>query len=580
MNYLFDNLGIGIHHIELQCINGQGQLTSRTVALGMTSTNQMVHVCQRCCNPLKLNRDFEKLQRDKVLALVDAQRPEKDDTRPPIIVPVRNTGSDYPRYVVPPNPNSLTDSEALANLQTYAGPTSGIDHRQKVNACLFDVLSGRTDVDHPLCQECADALLAAKQQCLEFQEEELDCLRSYMSYLDTKAAKIESKLKSHQAAQPTASDPSPSYQSFQSTSDPEPSQSLDSENWLSCLSLQDQQESNKKSDTVNVVSEVASEDDSDGNISEDIDEKSTSEFEPDGICETKSPTNVASDIAPSDSVDGQRKKRPANLSDLQATVNSMQATLNNLLEEGEELDQQLATDTAELERRTRQLDRAQTQYNEKKQNLLEAEEELLSLEARVRHAESHLQRLLRTNVLNIAFAIWYDGHIGVINGLHLGRLSNRPIGWDEINAAWGQCAMLLQCIARKLKHTFTEYRIIPMGSQSKLTGLSDQRQYPLYYSTSGMRLFSPGKFDYAMMKFLSCMKEVQEVVEEFSHSQLPYRLKEDGKIHDPQDGRTYSIKWSGNSEENWTKALKMMLINLKWIIAKLAATETQKIKPG
>ncbi|VDP87143.1 unnamed protein product [Schistosoma mattheei] len=49
------------------------------------------------------------------------------------------------------------------------------------------------------------------------------------------------------------------------------------------------------------------------------------------------------------------------------------------------------------------------------------------LESRLSYARNHLHRLQRTNVLNIAFPIWYDGHIGVINGLHLGRLPNRPV---------------------------------------------------------------------------------------------------------------------------------------------------------
>ncbi|VEL24174.1 unnamed protein product [Protopolystoma xenopodis] len=68
------------------------------------------------------------------------------------------------------------------------------------------------------------------------------------------------------------------------------------------------------------------------------------------------------------------------------------------------------------------------EYNEQKQNLLEAEEELLLLKARLNHARTQYTRLQRTNLLNTAFPIWYDGHIGVINGLHLGRLSNNPVG--------------------------------------------------------------------------------------------------------------------------------------------------------
>lgn len=42
---------------------------AKSVFVGMSADNQVVHVCQRCCNPLQLNRDFDELQRDKLLAL-------------------------------------------------------------------------------------------------------------------------------------------------------------------------------------------------------------------------------------------------------------------------------------------------------------------------------------------------------------------------------------------------------------------------------------------------------------------------------------------------------------------------------
>ncbi len=66
-------------------------------------------------------------------------------------------------------------------------------------------------------------------------------------------------------------------------------------------------------------------------------------------------------------------------------------------------------------------------YNEKRLLLMEAEESLAVLDARLNDACYQYERLRRTNVLNAAFPIWYDGHIGVINGLHLGRLRTKPV---------------------------------------------------------------------------------------------------------------------------------------------------------
>nr|CAJ19742.1 beclin 1 [Schistosoma japonicum] len=428
-------------------------------------------VCQRCFNPLQLDHDFEHLQKTELMTLIDATTTDSETSDSINLVPVRNSTAPRPRFIVPPNSalSLLNDDEnPLETLHSYAGPTSSLDHRLKVNACLFDVLSGRTEVDHPLCQECADTLLLAKQQCLEFQEEELKCLQFYLSYLDSIAGTVEAKLKSKQS-----------------------------------------------------------------------------------------------------------KKYGKNVNELEATLSALQSNLNELLLENDKLDKQIIQDTAELEKRTEELDRATTQYNDQKLALIEAEEEMQCLESRLSYARSHLHRLQRTNVLNIAFPIWYDGHIGVINGLHLGRLPNRPVGWEEINAAWGQCALLLQCIGKKLNYSFQSYLIVPMGSQSKVVQLSISKEFPLYYTTGGMRILSAGKFDTAMINFLDCLNQAQQIIEHTSSIQLPFRIKDKGKIQDP-DGQIYSIRWNGNSEENWTKALKMMLINMKWIIAALSAKKNKK----
>ncbi|PVU94558.1 hypothetical protein BB561_002457 [Smittium simulii] len=78
--------------------------------------------------------------------------------------------------------------------------------------------------------------------------------------------------------------------------------------------------------------------------------------------------------------------------------------------------------------------------------------------------------------------------IGVINGFRLGRvdvdniifnyansktnnhylINKGEITWPEINAAWGQCQLLLVTVARRLNYEFKDYKLIPMGSYSKI----------------------------------------------------------------------------------------------------------------
>ena len=38
--------------------------------------------------------------------------------------------------------------------------------------------------------------------------------------------------------------------------------------------------------------------------------------------------------------------------------------------------------------------------------------------------------------------------------------------WWEINAAWGQTALLLTALARKIGLQFTKYKIVPFGNHS------------------------------------------------------------------------------------------------------------------
>ncbi|KAK4469468.1 hypothetical protein MN116_007018 [Schistosoma mekongi] len=553
----------------------------------LTSPVSYQLVCQRCFNPLQLDHDFEHLQKTELMTLIDATTTDSETSDSINLVPVRNSTTPRPRFIVPPSSalSLLNDDEnPLETLQSYAGPTSSLDHRLKVNACLFDVLSGRTEVDHPLCQECADTLLLAKQQCLEFQEEEMKCLQFYLSYLDSIAGTVEAKLKSKQATKLKSSQTKESNHSGemiselcgrvspkQCTSTATISKSSPDEEGTSVDD--DASGNNEMVNNPKLIDSVLSlvfddnDDDNyfdsdDGDNDNDVDDGSnTMQTTGKGIKNYK--------ITPNS------KRYGKNVSELEATLSALQSNLNELLLENDKLDKQLIQDTAELEKRTEELDRATTQYNDQKLALIEAEEEMQCLESRLSYARSHLHRLQRTNVLNIAFPIWYDGHIGVINGLHLGRLPNRPVGWEEINAAWGQCALLLQCIGKKLNYTFQSYRIVPMGSQSKVVQLSISKEFPLYYTTGGMRILSAGKFDTAMINFLDCLNQAQQIIEHTSSIQLPFRIKDKGKIQDP-DGQIYSIRWNGNSEENWTKALKMMLINMKWIIAALSAKKNKK----
>ncbi|KAG9159370.1 hypothetical protein Leryth_010933 [Lithospermum erythrorhizon] len=93
--------------------------------------------------------------------------------------------------------------------------------------------------------------------------------------------------------------------------------------------------------------------------------------------------------------------------------------------------------------------------------------------------------------------------------------------------------------------------------------------YFIYCISFGpVNLFWSTRYDKAMTLYLTCLKEFAE----FAHAKdretniplekcfkLPYKIEND-KVE------SYSITQSFNKPENWTKALKYTLCNLKWAL--------------
>ncbi|KAB0340011.1 hypothetical protein FD755_024820 [Muntiacus reevesi] len=204
---------------------------------------------------------------------------------------------------------------------------------------------------------------------------------------------------------------------------------------------------------------------------------------------------------------------------------------------------------AEAERLDQKEAQYQREYSEFKRQQLELDDELKSVENQMRYAQMQLDKLKKTNVFNATFHIWHSGQFGTINNFRLGRLPSVPVEWNEINA---------------------RYRLVPYGNHSYLESLTDKsKELPLYCS-GGLRFFWDNKFDHAMVAFLDCVQQFKEEVEKGeTRFCLPYRMDvKKGKIEDTGgSGGSYSIKTQFNSEEQWTKALKFMLTNLKWGLA-------------
>lgn len=271
------------------------------------------------------------------------------------------------------------------------------------------------------------------------------------------------------------------------------------------------------------------------------------------------------------------------------------AELESLEREKAALDEEIAG----LEEESRQLDvDEETFWRERNAfalTLVEFQNERDALNMRYDHDSQQLERLQRTNVYNDAFCIGHDGYFGTINGLRLGRLANPSVEWPEINAAWGQTALLLATIAERLGFQFQGYRLRPMGSTSRI----DKIDYPQQSASqpaaenvapkvTQLDLFSSGdlplnlpwlhrRFDNGMVAFLECLRQLGQFVERTPAPvssprrgqtsatvpglQLPYEIKRD-RIGDA------SIKLGFNqNDETWTRACKYTLTCCKFLLA-------------
>ncbi|XP_063107693.1 beclin-1 isoform X2 [Cavia porcellus] len=453
-----------------------------------SSTMQVSFVCQRCSQPLKLDTSFKILDRVTIqeltapLLTAGQAKPamvQEEAANPGEVIKVPSTllltqfvccgatqgaSQNQAELFVETRQDGVSRrmlSTESANSFTLIGEASdggtmeNLSRRLKVTGDLFDIMSGQTDVDHPLCEECTDTLL---------------------DQLDTQLNVTENECQ----------------------------------NYKRCLELLEQM----------------GEDDSE-QLQEELRELALEE-----------------------------ERLLQELEEVERSRQGVAEDLETVQAEAEQLDQEEA--------------QYQREYSEFKRQQLELDDELKSVENQMRYAQVQLDKLKKTNVFNATFHIWHSGQFGTINNFRLGRLPSVPVEWNEINAAWGQTVLLLHALANKMGLKFQRYRLVPYGNHSYLESLADKsKELPLYCS-GGLRFFWDNKFDHAMVAFLDCVQQFKEEVEKGeTRFCLPYRMDvEKGKIEDTGgSGGSYSIKTQFNSEEQWTKALKFMLTNLKWGLA-------------
>ena len=285
--------------------------------------------------------------------------------------------------------------------------------------------------------------------------------------------------------------------------------------------------------------------------------------------------------------DEEREKTKRDLQDAERREQTALDELEALEAEKAALEDVIAALDREAEELDDEEERFWQQRNSFTAELTAFQQERDSIQTKIAHESKLLESLQRTNVYNDTFAIGHDGNFGTINGLRLGRLADHPVDWAEINAAWGQVVLLLTVIAEKLDYKFQDYRLLPVGSTSKIIKYDTKQPTPagerpkgsvleLYSSgnpTLSLGLFH-GKFDDAMIALLDCIRLLGDHVARATAAegstqryQIPYKIHKD-KI----DGTSIRI---GNDEQ-WTRACKFTLTCCKFLLAHASHVDDTK----
>lgn len=287
--------------------------------------------------------------------------------------------------------------------------------------------------------------------------------------------------------------------------------------------------------------------------------------------------------------DEEKAKTKRDLEDAQQREKRALEELEALEAEKAQMEDEIAALDAEAEQLDEEEEKFWRERNAFTAELTAFQEERDSLQTQLAHDTKVLESLQRTNVYNDTFVIGHDGLFGTINGLRLGKLPDHPVDWAEINAAWGQVLLLLTVVAEKLGYGFKEYKLVPVGSTSKIVRYdskqgttSDGKQkgtiLELFSSGNmslGLGLFH-GKIDDAMVAVLDCLRLVGDHVEKSSTSTGGQGMKMPYAIHKDKIGDVSIRLGNFGQDEQWTKACKYTLTCCKFLLAHASHVDDTK----
>ncbi|TYZ59450.1 hypothetical protein PybrP1_012789 [[Pythium] brassicae (nom. inval.)] len=185
--------------------------------------------------------------------------------------------------------------------------------------------------------------------------------------------------------------------------------------------------------------------------------------------------------------------------------------------------------------------------------------------------ERQIASIQRINILADLFAISHNGPYATINSFRVGQVASAPVEWNEINAGLGEAALLLQTLANHIGLEFADFKIVPLGSFSKIVRFTNLRmEYSLHGSDQDN--FAESHFNLGLGAWITCLRQLLAAVASADPTfRAPYKISKHAI-------NGHSVLFLKNKQTEWTKALKYALTNLKWLLAWTSTAAAARLK--
>lgn len=144
-------------------------------------------VCQRCYQPLKMDSSIYSLDSEAKKELESSFYLHSKVIETQSSLGENTTQNWYDNFTPPVDITKKTiHSAASFDKGSDKGNMDSLSNKVRVSTELFDIMSGASDIDHPLCEECTDNLLDLLNDQLVSTENELEGYKNLLGKLESK----------------------------------------------------------------------------------------------------------------------------------------------------------------------------------------------------------------------------------------------------------------------------------------------------------------------------------------------------------------------------------------------------------